>query len=348
MVTARLNTHEQFMQRCLDLAARGLGQVAPNPMVGCVITVDDVVIGEGFHQKYGEAHAEVNAINSVADQSLLSKATLYVSLEPCSHHGKTPPCADLIIAKKIPHVVIGSNDPNPLVAGNGIKKLKDAGVEVITGVLKTEADFLNRRFITFHTEKRPYLILKWGQSSDGFMALNEPRQFWFTNSEAKKLMHKWRTEENGILVGRNTVAVDNCELTARLWQGTNPVRMVIDRHLALDNHFKIFNAEAQTLVFNEKENAVIGNVHRIKIDFAAPVIPQILSELYRRQIQSVTVEGGPATLHEFISTGNWDEARVFTSAHILKEGKAAPKLNSSPAEEITIADNVLKIYYRPQ
>ena len=344
MVATRMQTHEQFMKRCLVLAIRGLGKVAPNPMVGCAIVHDGKIIGEGYHQKYGEGHAEVNAINSVANQKILKNSTLYVNLEPCSHFGKTPPCANLILEKKIPRVVIGSFDPNPLVSGKGIEMLKRVGVEVITEVLKTEADFLNRRFITFHAKHRPYIILKWAQSADGFMALNEPKQFWLTNNESKKLTHKWRTEEKGILVGKNTVEIDDCELTARLWVGENPVRMVIDQKLSLPLNRKIFNGEARTLIFNEIKNEDSGTKTYVQIDFTGNVTEQILAELYKQNILSVTIEGGSTTLVQFIAANLWDEARVFTTSHILNSAKRAPQITGRIFEGLEIEDNFLKTY----
>lgn len=336
--------HEHFIQHCLDLALKGLGHVAPNPMVGCVIVCNKKIIGEGYHQQYGEAHAEVKAVNSVADSELLKQSTLYVNLEPCSHFGKTPPCADLILQKKIPRVVIGSYDPNPLVAGKGIARLRDAGVAVTTEVLKSESDFLNRRFITFHTRKRPYIILKWAQSADGFMGLNEPRQFWFTNHEAKQLMHKWRTQEPGILVGRNTVTIDDPELTARLWQGKNPVRIVLDKNLSLAPDKKIFNALADTIVFNSVKDAAEENIRFIKIDFAENVLQQITEQLYSLQIQSVMVEGGAQTLRHFIVANLWNEARVFITPHVLHTGKAAPQIKITAHEECNLSDNRLLVY----
>lgn len=342
-----MNIHEQYMQRCLDLAVQGLGNVAPNPMVGCVIVHDSKIIGEGYHQKFGEAHAEVNGITSVSNEELFQQSTLYVNLEPCSHFGKTPPCVDLILQKKIPRVVIGSYDPNPKVAGNGIEKLKAAGVEVITEILKSESDFLNRRFITFHTKHRPYIILKWAQSSDGFMALNEPKQFWFTNDESKKLTHKWRSEEQGIIVGRNTVEVDDCELTVRLWKGKNPLRVVIDRKNQLPPDKKIFNGQAKTIVFSEGENRLEDSNHIIKIDFSQNVLSQIMNELYQLEIQSVIVEGGPNTLNQFIEQNLWDEARVFTSKHFLETGKPSPKISGPLIEEIDIESDYLKISRNP-
>ena len=331
------------MQRCLDLAIQGLGNVAPNPLVGSVIVHDDKIIGEGYHQQFGKAHAEVNAIQSVINKDLLKDSTLYVNLEPCSHFGKTPPSADLIIQHKIPRVVIGSYDPNPKVAGKGIQKLREAGVEVVTEILKAESDFLNRRFITAHTKHRPYIILKFAQSVDGFMALNEPKQFWFTNELSKKLMHKWRTEEQGILVGRNTVAVDDCELTARFWQGKNPVRIVIDRKLSLPTDRKIFNALAKALVFNEVESKEEGSTNFIQIDFSKNVLEQVLQHLQANEIQSVIIEGGPHTLQHFISQNLWDEARVFTTPHQLKVGKLPPTISGLVVEETEIETDKLKV-----
>ncbi len=331
------------MQRCLDLAIQGLGKVAPNPLVGSVIVHEKKIIGEGFHLQFGKAHAEVNAIQSVTEKDLLKDSTLHVNLEPCSHFGKTPPCADLIIQHKIPRVVIGSYDPNPKVAGNGIKKLREAGVEVITGILKAESDFLNRRFITAHTKHRPYIILKFAQSADGFMALNEPKQFWFTNELSKKLMHKWRTEEQGILVGRNTVAIDDCELTARLWRGKNPIRIVIDRKISLSSDKKIFNAFAKTFVFNEVETKTGGTIDFIQIDFTKNVLEQILRHLQANEIQSVIIEGGPATLQPFIEQNLWDEARIFTTPHQLKGGKPSPIISGIVIEETEIETDLLKV-----
>ncbi len=331
------------MQRCLDLAIQGLGNVAPNPLVGSLIVHDDKIIGEGFHQQFGKAHAEVNAIQSVTEKDLLKHSTLYVNLEPCSHFGKTPPCADLIIQSKIPRVVIGSYDPNPKVAGKGIQKLRDAGLEVITEILKTESDFLNRRFITAHTKHRPYIILKFAKSADGFMALNEPKQFWFTNGLSKKLMHKWRTEEQGILVGRNTVAIDDCELTARLWQGKNPVRIVIDKNNSLPRDRKIFNTLAETLVFNEVETKTVASVDSVQIDFSKNVLEQVLQHLQTNEIQSVIIEGGPDTLRYFIEQNLWDEARIFTTTHQLETGKPSPIISGRVIEETEIETDILKI-----
>jgi diaminohydroxyphosphoribosylaminopyrimidine deaminase/5-amino-6-(5-phosphoribosylamino)uracil reductase len=342
-----MTSHETFMRRCLQLAAQGLGNVAPNPMVGSVIVHNGEIIGEGYHQQYGQAHAEVNAINSVMHKELLKQSILHVNLEPCSHFGKTPPCADLIIENKILRVVIGSYDPNPLVAGKGIEKLKNAGVEVITEVLKKDADFLNRRFITYHTKQRPYIILKWAQSADGFMALNEPMQFWFSNEKSKSLMHRWRTEEPGILVGKNTVTVDDCELTARLWPGKNPTRLVIDKSLQLSTDKKVFNGQAPTLIFNAIENKTIGANQFIKLDFNQPVISQLLNQLYHHKIQSVIIEGGPTTLNQFVEQNIWDEARIFLTPHRLKNGKTAPIIKGQIIEQTELDNDILRIYTNP-
>lgn len=347
MVTLATDIHNFYMLRCLQLAGLGLGNVAPNPMVGSVVVYNQQIIGEGYHQQFGKPHAEVNAIASVSKQNLLEQATLYVNLEPCSHFGKTPPCADLIIEKKIPKVVIGSYDPNPLVSGKGIERLRRAGVEVITDIMKAESDFLNRRFMTFHIKHRPYIILKWAESTDGFMGLNEPTQFWFTGSESKKLTHKWRTEEPGILVGKNTVSIDDAELTARLWPGKNPIRIVIDRNLQLPQTKKIFNNQAATLVFNQIKSETNGKNQFIKIDFSANVLKQVLHYLFQNSIQSIIVEGGAETLTHFIAGNLWDEARVFTSTHQLGAGKKSPSFNGLKTEESKIETDFLKTYINP-
>jgi len=333
------------MQRCLDLAIKGQGQVAPNPMVGCVIVHNDQIIGKGYHREFGKAHAEVNAIQSVENPELLKQSVLYVNLEPCSHHGKTPPCADLIVEKKIPKVVIGSNDPNPKVAGGGIKKLRAAGVEVITCVLKNESDFLNRRFITFHTQHRPYIILKWAQSQDGFMAPDEPKQLWLTNNESRKLVHQWRSEEAAILVGRRTMEIDKPLLTVRLVEGKNPVRITLGREFILPFDKKVISAGSPLWIFNEKIESYGDNaLQYLKLDFKKNVLPQLLDELYKREIQSIIVEGGPTTLQHFINADLWDEARVFTVPILLKSGKRAPVVAGNVIhEEIVQGDRLLVI-----
>ena len=333
------------MQRCLDVAARAIGHVAPNPMVGSVIVCDGKIIGEGYHQQYGQPHAEVNAINSVPANllHLLQQSTLYVNLEPCAHHGKTPPCADLIVSHKIPHVVIGSNDPNPKVAGKGIQKLLDAGLEVTIGVLKEEADFLNRRFLTFFTQHRPYVILKWAESADGFMAPNEPRQVWLTNELSKKLVHQWRAEEQAIMVGKKTVEIDDPELTVRLTEGKNPARVIIDRTLSIPASKKIFAPNAPVIIYNQLEQYSDSKIHFEKVDFDLPVLPQILQSLASKNIQSIIIEGGPNTLQRFIDLNLWDEGRIFIAPVKLESGKASPKLTGRLLNEKMIGEDRLRI-----
>lgn len=334
-----------YMQRCLDLAIKGIGHVAPNPMVGSVIVHDDRIIGEGYHMQYGGPHAEVNAIRSISetDALLLKHSTIYVNLEPCSHHGKTPPCADLIISKRIPRVVIANYDPNPQVAGKGIQRLRDAGIEVITEVLKQEADWLNRRFLTYHTKHRPYIFLKWAQSQDGFMAPEGNKQAWLTNTASKQLVHKWRSEEQAVMVGKNTVLVDNPQLTVREWQGKNPLRITIDRNLELPSSLHLFNEAASTLIFNSIKNDKQGNIEWVKIDSDAGVEEQILNALYKRSIQSLIIEGGAKLLNSFIQKGLWDEAQIFTSPTTLGSGIKAPMVNGQTLEEKNIEGDTLLV-----
>ncbi|HEX7415103.1 MAG TPA: bifunctional diaminohydroxyphosphoribosylaminopyrimidine deaminase/5-amino-6-(5-phosphoribosylamino)uracil reductase RibD [Bacteroidia bacterium] len=317
------------MQRALLLAEIGLGSVAPNPMVGCVIMHDAQLIGEGYHRNYGEAHAEVNAINSVKDKSLLSKSVLYVTLEPCSHIGKTPPCADLIIAHKIKRVVVSCIDFNPLVAGKGIEKLRSDGIEVRTGLLRNEARKLNKRFFTFHEKKRPYIILKWAQTKDGFISKHPPfsrEENWITNEKSNKLVHTWRTQEQAILVGTTTTLLDNPALTVRLAEGRNPIRILIDKNLKVPLTNTIFSEEAETLVFTQKDKQNSSHIAYHKIDVTQDSISQILEALYHKEIISLIVEGGAHTLQSFIDKGLWDEARVFTGNKFFKEGVKAPIL----------------------
>jgi len=285
------NTAEFYMARCLQLAKNGFGKVAPNPMVGSVIVCDGKIIGEGYHQKCGEAHAEVNAIASVIDQSLLKHSTLYVNLEPCSHHGKTPPCSDLMIEKGIPHVVVGSTDPHALVNGTGLDRLRKAGIKVQTGVLEKECDILNKRFFTFHKKQRPYIILKWAQSADGFIDKErkegEQGVNWITAPSTKKITHLWRSQEAAILVGTNTALIDNPELSTRAVTGKNPIRVLIDRELKVPNDNLIFNDASKTLVFNARQSKEEGSTSHIQIDFEDNVLEQLLSELHQRNIQSL-------------------------------------------------------------
>jgi diaminohydroxyphosphoribosylaminopyrimidine deaminase / 5-amino-6-(5-phosphoribosylamino)uracil reductase len=341
-----MTVNEKYMQRCLDLAKLGSGNVAPNPMVGCVIVHNDTIIGEGLHKKFGEPHAEVNAINSVPSekQKLLSSSTLYVNLEPCSHYGKTPPCADLIIAKKIPHVVIGISDPNPLVAGKGIEKLKAAGIRVTIGVLKEQCSELNNRFITFYEKKRPYIILKWAQTNDGFIAPVDGKRLQISGKLSQQLVHKWRGEEPSILVGYNTALNDDPQLNVREWKGNNPARIVIDSKLELPKTLHLFDNTIPTVVFNEIADEKNENIELIKIDFGDETVKSILSSLYNRKIQSVLVEGGAKTLLLFIKSGLWDEARVFISPNNLQAGIKAPHITNKEASTDKIGEDKLIIY----
>ena len=320
---------EQYMGRCIQLAKLGAGHVAPNPMVGAVLVYENKIIGEGYHQKYGEAHAEVNCINSVSEKnkSLIEKSTIYVSLEPCSHYGKTPPCADLIIQNKIRKVVIGIKDIYKEVDGAGIQKLQNADLEVITGVLENECHDLNKRFFTFHQKKRPYIILKWTQSANGNIGLNGER-ILISNDYSNRLVHKWRSEEASILVGTNTALMDNPSLTTRLWEGNNPVRIVIDKELKLPADLKMFNNEARTFIFNSSKNSSKENVQYIKLG-NENFLQDLLHSLFELNIQSVLVEGGTKTLQSFIGLRLFDEARVITSQKmIIEKGIAAPEMKN--------------------
>lgn len=336
------------MQRCIDLARLGSGHVAPNPMVGAVIVYNDTILGEGFHQQYGEAHAEVNAIRSVKDASLLKKATIYVSLEPCSHHGKTPPCSDLLVESGFKRVVIGCKDTHSKVSGKGIEKLKKAEIEVEVGILEKECRDLNKRFFTFHERQRPYVILKWAQSQDGFLDKlrleNEVGVNWISSPETKALVHKWRSEEQSILVGRKTVQNDNPTLTVREFSGTNPTRIIIDSQLQLSRDLNIFSDDAPTIVFNREKNHLEGNVEWIKITETNTEL--ILEELYQRNILSVFVEGGSRTLQYFIFGNVWDEARVIVGNTLFGEGTKAPTINKVPSRSYTFSTDTIYHYFR--
>ena len=341
-------TDEIYMQRCIDIAKRGIRAVAPNPMVGCVLVVEDKIIGEGYHERYGEAHAEVNAINNVSNQNLLKSATLYVSLEPCSHTGKTPPCCDLLIQKGIKKVVVGTKDPNPLVGGKGIEKLKNSGIEVSEGILKDRCLELNKRFFTFHKKQRPYVTLKWAQTLDGFLDQirkdGEQKINWISEPETKTLVHKWRSEEQSILVGRNTITNDNPSLTVRDYGGMNPIRLVIDSQLQISGNLNIYSKDAPTIVFNRVKDKKENNVEWIKIKETST--SNILEELYRRGIQSVFVEGGSRTLQYFIIDNLWDEARVIVGQKYFKEGYKAPIINKVPVKSIPFGKDMIHYYKR--
>lgn len=318
---------EKYMARCIQLARNGLCNAAPNPMVGAVIVHNGRIIGEGYHARCGEAHAEVNAIRSVKDESLLKESTIYVSLEPCSHYGKTPPCADLIINKGIPRVVIGCMDPFSLVAGRGIQKLRDAGIHVTVGVLEEKCRNLIRRFVTFHTHRRPYILLKWAQSADGYIdnKRTDGNPVIFSTPLTSMLVHKKRAEHIAILVGRKTALLDNPSLSTRHWYGKNPIRLVIDKDLTLPTNLHLFDGTTKTLVFTGKDEVPsYPNVEFVTLDFSNDILPQMLGVLYNQKIQSLIVEGGRILLQSFIDSGCWDEACIEISPMALKNGVEAP------------------------
>ncbi len=343
-----MKVQEKYIKRCIELAKNGLGTTYPNPLVGCVIVYENEIIGEGWHKKSGEAHAEVVAINSVKDKLLLSKSTIYVSLEPCSHFGKTPPCADLIVKYKIPNVVIGTIDPNSKVAGNGVKKLLEAGINVTVGILEDECNELNKRFFTFHQKMRPFIILKWAESNDGFISpkiKSEQKPVWITNEFSRQLVHKWRSEEQAILVGTQTVIDDNPTLTVRDWIGKNPIRIVIDRNNKISKESHIFDNQSQTIVFSDFEiNSESENTNFFKTDFNKNSTEQIVAFLYESKIQSVIIEGGRHTIQSFIDNNLWDEARVFKGDIYLENGTKAPILNIIKHKKQTIKNDTLLIF----
>lgn len=332
------NADRMYMARCLELALNGQGNVAPNPMVGAIIVHDGVIIGEGYHVRHGDTHAEINAINSVKDKSLLDKSTLYLSLEPCSHFGKTPPCTDAIIAAKIPRVVVATMDVNPKVSGRGIELLRKAGCEVVVGILEGQARDLNRRFFTYHTKKRPYIILKWAQTLDGYLdAVRNPDDpispIWITNELSRSIVHRWRSEEQAILVGTKTIEKDNPKLNVRDWSGRAPIRVIIDRKLRLPIESNVFDGSIPTLLFignnatastRKAQFAVIPNLEIISIDFAKGMEMQLLKELYDRNINSLMIEGGAIIIESFVKNNLWDEARVFVGNQFFYDGVKAP------------------------
>ncbi len=342
--------HSYYMTRCLELAAKAVGNTRSNPMVGSVVVHRDVIIGEGYHQKFGENHAEVNAIQSVKDKDLLKESTIYVNLEPCSHYGKTPPCSDLIIAMDIPRVVVGTMDPNSVVAGRGIERMEQAGIQVKIVVLDNECRFLNRRFFTFHEKKRPYIILKWAQSYDGFIDVIRDKEtplgpHWISGPYERMLVHKWRSEEMAILVGTNTVNKDNPSLSVRDWAGFSPERFLIDRTLRLDKRLKLLNGSLPSTVFTEKENNTGLDYKTVQLNFNKDIWPQIMDYLYRKDIVSILIEGGAKTINSLLNLGLWDEARVFTGRKKFGEGIPAPIIKSTPSKMENLWKTELSIYF---
>ncbi len=324
-----MKEEEKYMRRCIQLARNGLCTTAPNPMVGAVIVCDGKIIGEGYHIRCGEAHAEVNAIRSVKDPDLLQRSTIYVSLEPCSHYGKTPPCADLIIEKRIPRVVIGCQDPFAKVAGRGIQKLKDAGCDVTVGILEEECKELNRRFITFHTLRRPYITLKWAESADKFIDIHRTggKPVVLSSPLTAMMVHKRRAEHTAIMVGTRTALLDNPSLNVRHWYGRSPVRIVLDREQSLPDDLHLFDGSAPTLVFTNAPHASRPNVDYLPIDFSRETLPQIMDALYHRELQSLLVEGGSSLLQSFIDTGLWDEIWVEEAPVLLHDGIKSPEVD---------------------
>jgi diaminohydroxyphosphoribosylaminopyrimidine deaminase/5-amino-6-(5-phosphoribosylamino)uracil reductase len=332
------------MIRALELAENGTGNVSPNPMVGCVIVQGESIIGEGFHQVYGGPHAEVNAVLSVANPELLQNSTVYVTLEPCAHWGKTPPCANLLVEKRVKKVVIAAHDSNPLVGGKGIEILRNAGIEVETGLLEKEARWQNRRFFTQIEKQRPYVILKWAQTSDGFVAREDFSSKWISGSQSRQLVHKWRAEEDAILVGKNTAIYDNPSLSVRDWVGKNPLRVVLDSKLELPGDLNLFDQSIPTICYNGIKTESSKNLEFVNLgpDFS---VADVLKDLQSRKIQSLIVEGGSRVLAKFIESNLWDEARVFTGKSSFNAGIPAPKLNQKPSEILSIGEDTLTIYH---
>jgi diaminohydroxyphosphoribosylaminopyrimidine deaminase / 5-amino-6-(5-phosphoribosylamino)uracil reductase len=340
---------ELFMQRCIELALHGEGLTAPNPLVGCVIVSGGRIVGEGYHRRYGGPHAEVEAISAMHDSGLLSKATLYVNLEPCSHYGKTPPCADLIVSSGIRRVVVGTADSNPRVSGKGIGKLKEAGIEVTVGVLQVKCRNLNLPFFTWHEKGRPYIILKWAASADGFIDMHRdpdtsPCINWITDSRLKILVHRWRVACDAILVGSNTVRNDNPQLTAREWPGKNPLRVILDPRGTLTPEFRVFDSGAHTLLYTSKE---WENGPHLTVKHIPPAIADlpevVLNDLHDKQVQSLLIEGGAFTLKSFINKGLWDEARIFTGNSTFRSGVPAPDLSEKEFFTSRLGRDTLRI-----
>lgn len=338
------------MQRCIQLAQLGLGHVAPNPMVGCVIVKEGKIIGEGFHRRIGGKHAEVNAIESVTKISELDGSTLYVNLEPCTHHGKTPPCVDRILQTGIKTIVIAGKDPSLKVNGKGIEILRSAGREVITGISTAEEEFLNRRFRTYHEKKKPYIILKWAQTKDGFMDIDRKNgltgQFRISGEASQRLLHKWRSEEQAIMVGTNTILNDDPSLTVRLVEGQNPLRITLDLKSRLPESLKVFNDGIRTLIYTHEEKDRINNVEFVRIISQENTLIQVLNDLWKREIQSIIIEGGQKLLTSFIEADLWDEARLFQSGMEINSGSRAPVIKQDAHSTMNLGPDRYAQYFR--
>lgn len=338
---------EVYMKRCLELAQRASGHTAPNPMVGAVLVHEGRVIGEGWHHFYGADHAEVNCLKSVIDEDkgLIPESTMYVNLEPCAHFGITPPCANRLVAERVKRVIIANTDPFAQVSGKGIQILQEAGIEVEHGMMSEEGLWMNRRFFCAHQQQRPYIILKWAQTANGYIAPADKSRFQISNEESRLLVHKWRTEEGAIMVGAKTAMNDNPELTARLWQGKHPLRIVLDRELRLPHTHHVFDKEAATWVINEEKEQLEGNVHFVHLKFDDQLLVRVLQRLQGAKILSLIVEGGAKLLEGFISAGLWDEARIFTGSTSLSDGVPAPLIKEGKrAFETAVGDNRLELY----
>ena len=342
------------MNKCIELAQQGLGNTYPNPLVGSVVVSNNKVIGSGWHQKAGEAHAEVHAIRSVQNTSALPTSTLYVNLEPCSHHGKTPPCTDLIIQSGIRHVVVGMLDPFEKVNGQGVEKLRDAGIKVDLGVEEESCKTLNKRFLTAINSKRPYVILKWAKTKDGYIAPKHKKDnlpVWISNSISRTLAHQWRAEEQSILIGSQTAVDDNPALTTRRIDGPSPIRILIDPNEKIDRNAKLFAADQKVIVYTNNHSRVDEHINYLSIDFSNNGLEQILSDLYLKNIQSVLVEGGAKTLQYFIDAGMWDEAKVFTGQGTFGDGILAPDTSSftnAPASVAELDGDILEVWVNHQ
>ncbi len=339
-----------FMHRCLDLARRAEGNTSPNPLVGSVAVHDGRIIGEGYHLKAGAPHAEVNAINAVADKSLLPHSTLYVSLEPCPHHGRTPPCTDLIIKSGIPRVVIGTADTSPKVAGKGIEKLRQAGVEVVCGVAEEKCREVNRRFFTWHEKQRPYVILKWARSADGFIDLvrkpgDAAEPHWITGKSERILVHRWRATEDAILAGGATIRTDNPSLDVRLWKGRNPARVIVSRSGNIDQNAKVFKGNAPVMLFTRNEKITLSGVQVIQLSEDQNIAGDVLRALHTLGVQSLLVEGGAFIIRSFVESGLWDEARRFTGKMNFGGGVPDPFPGFSPGHSVQFEKSILEIMY---
>ena len=332
-----MNIHEKYISRCIELGKLGIGNTCPNPAVGSCIVYNNKIIGEGYTSRPGKNHAEINAINSVKIKSQLKESTLYVTLEPCSHHGKTPPCTNEIIKNKIPRVIIGTLDPHTEVSGKGIKQLEEAGIEVVLGVLENKCKDHHKRFLTFINKKRPYIILKWAETNDGFIApktKNELKPVWISNRHSRQLVHKWRSEEQCLIVGRKTISEDNPKLTTRDWDGRDPIVVIISKDNNLNNNSNVFNSKAEKIIISNE-----------LIDFKKPIGNQITNLLYNRNIISAIVEGGAQTLQTFINENLWDEIRKFKSPLNFKNGTKAPIVNIKPRNKTLIVQDKLLVIY---